>query len=117
LLAGDGGLPEIDFTLGACTFCADCKSACSEGIFDPAALAPWSYKASIADLCLANRQVMCQSCGDSCAARAIRFTRQAGRVPVPKIDAALCTGCGACVSVCPVEAVQVATPSEMQHAQ
>ncbi len=116
LLAGDGGLPETDFSQGTCTFCAGCAKACSEGIFDLAALRPWTYKASIEGHCLANRQVMCRSCGDSCEARAIRFPFEAGRVPVPKIDAALCTGCGACVSVCPVEAVQIATPSELQNA-
>ena len=106
LIAGGGGLPEVDFTAGACTFCMACAKACPEEIFDPTALEPWSYKATVAAHCLARRGVMCQSCGDSCDARAIRFPLEAGRVPAPRIDGALCTGCGACVSVCPVEALQ-----------
>ena len=116
LSAGDGGLPEIDFAAGSCTFCMACAKACAEEIFDTAALEPWPYKAVIADHCLAHRGVTCQSCGDSCDVRAIGFPLEAGRVPAPRIDATLCTGCGACVGVCPVEAVQVATPGEAQHA-
>ena len=116
LLAGDGGLPEVDFAAGSCTFCMTCAKACAEGIFDLSAPEPWPYKANIADHCLAHRRVTCQSCGDSCDARAIGFPLEAGRVPAPKIDPELCTGCGACVAVCPVEAVQIAYPGETRHA-
>lgn len=117
LIAGDGGLPEVEFSAGACTFCTACAEACSEDIFDPQAPEPWSYKATIATHCLAHRGVMCQSCGDACDARAIRFSYEAGSVATPRIEVEPCTGCGACVAVCPVEAIQVAMPSEASHGE
>ena len=116
LLAGDGGLPEINFTLGACTFCASCSKACSEGIFDPAALRPWSYKAKIADHCLAYRKVMCRSCGDYCDRRAIRFKLAVGGFAKPEISLTECNGCGACVATCPTQALEVKTEIEQRTA-
>ena len=40
------------------------------------------------------------------AARAIRFPLVAGGVPRPEIDTGACTGCGACVAPCPVNAIE-----------
>jgi ferredoxin-type protein NapF len=59
----------------------------------------------IADHCLARQFVHCQSCGDVCPAQAIGFRPRLGGPPLPTISAARCTGCGDCLSVCPVDAL------------
>lgn len=63
---------------------------------------------SIGKGCLANRGVSCRCCEDACEVRAIRFRPRAGGVSLPRLDAATCTGCGACLSACPADAFQVA---------
>ena len=106
--AGDGGFPVVDFARGACTFCARCAEVCPEPVFDLSRASPWSRRARVDDHCLAARGVVCRSCQDACDARAIVFAHRPGAVAAPAIDAVRCTGCGACVSVCPVSAIEVA---------
>lgn len=107
LVNGEGGFPSVDFQRGECTFCGDCVAACKEPLFRPASETPWQYKASIAANCLANSQVYCQRCQDSCEPRAIRFITTLGRVPTPVIELDSCNGCGACVQDCPVGSIKV----------
>ncbi|MBL0609793.1 ferredoxin-type protein NapF [Aeromonas jandaei] len=107
LVNGEGGFPTVDFQRGECTFCGDCVAACKEPLFRPASETPWQYKASIAANCLANGQVYCQRCQDSCEPRAIRFIPTLGRVPPPVIELESCNGCGACVQDCPVGSIKV----------
>lgn len=109
LRAGSGGFPEVDFHsgAGACTFCGACADACAEPVFTATAGGPWDARAQMSDACLARSGVHCQSCGDACAERAIRFRLARGAPPQPTLDAAACTGCGACVGVCPAGAVSV----------
>ncbi len=107
LVKGEGGFPTVDFQRGECTFCGDCVAACKEPLFRPASETPWQYKASIAANCLANSQVYCQRCQDSCEPRAIRFIPTLGRVPTPVIELDSCNGCGACVQDCPVGSIKV----------
>jgi ferredoxin-type protein NapF len=108
---GDGGFPEIDFSLGECTFCQLCVDACPEPVFDRAQSLPWSITASIKDSCLTYQGVWCQSCKDACDPRAISFIMAVGQVPKPMIDTDACTGCGACVSPCPADAILIGHPS------
>ena len=110
VVIGDGGYPTIDFRRGECTFCGDCVSACQ-----PLALVrskegqpAWSHQAVIGDTCLPHRGVECRVCEDFCDARAIRFTPRLGGSPLPVIATEKCTGCGACVAPCPVNAISVA---------
>lgn len=109
IIAGDGGFPTIDFGRGECTFCGDCVTSCK-----PLALvrktdeqAPWAYKALIGPSCLPLKGVECRVCGDYCDARAIRFTPRLGGSPLPEIDPEKCTGCGACIAPCPVNALTI----------
>ena len=111
VVAGDGGFPTVDFTRGACTFCGACVDACK-----PLALhrvegqAPWSLKAVIGPACLPHKGVECRVCGDFCEPRAIRFLPQLSGTSQLTLDAALCTGCGACQAPCPAQAIRLATP-------
>jgi len=111
------GRPVIDFSNGACTFCGDCVEACPSGaLVKSEDAAPWTLVASIGGTCLSFGGVECRMCGDHCETRAIRF-RPLGRGRwLPNIEAADCTGCGACVGVCPVKAVTV-KPAEHNPAE
>jgi ferredoxin-type protein NapF len=104
---GDGGYPTVDFALGECTFCGNCVTACLPGaLICSDADAPWSLRVSIGDDCLARRQVECRICGEQCEESAIRFLPQPGGIATPLLDRERCTGCGACVAPCPVQAIK-----------
>jgi len=108
LRTGDGGFPVIDFSNGSCTFCGACVDRCQSGALSRQVDPPWLRVARIEESCLTHQGVYCQSCRDGCDVRAIDFPHRAGEsIPKPRIDASRCTGCGACVSVCPVNAVSV----------
>lgn len=109
---GRGGFPTVSFERGECTFCGDCVKVCKSKALarvngNGAERAPWSITAEISSSCLSMRGITCRVCGDRCDARAIRFQLAVGGVANPRIDLAACNGCGACVSPCPVGAVEV----------
>ena len=106
VVKGSGGYPEIDFRCGECTFCNACIDACTEQALSHRVKPALRIRLRVDDHCLARRQVVCQTCGDSCEADAIRFPPQLGVVAIPQIDAASCTACGACVAACPENAIQ-----------
>jgi ferredoxin-type protein NapF len=102
-----GGFPSIDFARGECTFCGACAESCPESLFDRSRQEPWKMKASISDECLARRLIMCRSCEDACAPAVIEFEAALGRPSIPSINHDDCTGCGACVSICPEGAIAI----------
>tara|TARA_R110001583_G_scaffold8007_7_gene39170 strand:+ start:306 stop:788 length:483 start_codon:yes stop_codon:yes gene_type:complete len=105
IVQGDGGFPVIDFSLGECTFCGQCANSCQEDIFVAITETPWHKKAVIADNCLANENVYCRSCGESCPEQALSF--KIGINAIPEIDLDKCNGCGACFSPCPTSAISI----------
>lgn len=111
LRTGDGGFPTVDFSLGACTFCTACAAACQHGALDANRPSPWALQARLDDDCVSARGVTCRSCGDACDTHAIRFLLQVGGRAIPQFDASACTGCGACVSVCPTAAISIGEPA------
>lgn len=113
LQQGANGYPEVNFSLGKkeCSFCQACVKACEAGVFRPTDEPPWTHKVAIQAGCLTKFSVECRSCEDSCEVRAIRFQRKVGGVAEPVVNLESCNGCGACLSACPVQAIQiVATP-------
>ncbi|MBU0501218.1 MAG: ferredoxin-type protein NapF [Gammaproteobacteria bacterium] len=110
IVQADGGFPEVDFKRGECTFCGACVDVCKPGALRRTGTGPWSLKAGVDERCLAGRGISCRSCGDVCSPRAIRFRLQTGGRAEINIVTAACTGCGACVSICPVGAVIVKAP-------
>ncbi|ENO78397.1 ferredoxin-type protein NapF [Thauera sp. 63] len=114
LVRADGGFPAVDFSRGECTFCGDCVTHCApRALLRPAeGDAPWSFKASIGQACLAAAGVECRVCGETCPAGAIRFRPRIGGVALPQLEAEACTGCGACFAPCPTRAIVVQAPVE-----
>ena len=126
IVQGDGGFPEVNFKLGECTFCARCAESCEAGAFHyfdagnsisrsddqqhdicakPANA--WDLVVAIRPNCLAMNAIVCRACGDNCEEQAIRFQLKPGGVSEPIISQEECTGCGACVAVCPVDSVSI----------
>lgn len=98
------GRAEFDPARGECTFCGDCVDACATGALhreNPAE----QHVATVAGTCLPAHGVVCASCRDVCPTRAIQLSLGARKAA--QIDADACTGCGACVAVCPVSAVSL----------
>lgn len=114
LFRGDGGFPQIRFTGDGCTLCSECARACPEPVFDLTREAfPW--RAVIQDNCLAHANIHCQTCRDACEPAAIRFTPKLGHVAIPEIAEDDCTGCGACVAVCPEDAISLVTQEQREQ--
>ena len=116
LINGRGNLPVVDFSLGACTFCQECVKACPSDLFISTELPAWNIKAGMSPECLAKKNIECRSCSEACENSAIKFSLHVGRVATPKVDVESCTGCGECLSVCPVKAITV-SPLEDQVCQ
>lgn len=118
IFRGDGGYPEINFQQGECTFCAKCVDACETSAFInlPANKKidslieiekPWELHISFDKSCLSLNAVVCRACADNCDEQAINFQLKIGGISEPQFLQNDCTGCGACISVCPVRAVKI----------
>ena len=64
--------------------------------------------AAISDDCLARAGVFCMSCRDACAEQAIRFRPRVGGLFLPEVIESACSGCGACIALCPTRAITLA---------
>ena len=111
LIRSDGGFPDIDFARGGCTFCGACANACRYGAIKNNGQPAWNLKVTVAPTCLEAKSITCRACGEACETRAIRFFLRVGGGADLRLDQDICTGCGACVAVCPVDAVTIGTAS------
>ncbi|WP_082519866.1 ferredoxin-type protein NapF [Rhizobium sp. Root1220] len=108
------GVPRVDLSIGECTFCRECLRVCPEPVFD-AERFQFNHVAEVSGECLAAKGVACQSCGEACPAQAIGFRPRIGGPFLPVIDPTTCTGCGACLQVCPVDAIAVRSLGEVSN--
>ncbi len=99
--------PVVDFSSGECLFCAQCVDVCKpQALLKHEHKSPWTITALINEhTCIAYQGVECRSCYDPCDARAIAMPPRRGGISVPVLNTNNCTGCGACFSVCPVQAI------------
>lgn len=110
-------LPKVEFSKGECTFCEDCVAVCKDAALIIAGSGnPWELDVSITQKCLAYAAVECRICEDQCEPRAIRFRLTAGGVSSPQLDNVSCTGCGACMAPCPVEAISILPKATLEGA-
>ena len=110
LHAGDGGFPEIRFVHAGCDFCGACRNACGTGAIRTGPdIQAFALHLHVSARCLARQRVECRVCAEMCDAQALRFVPALGGIPALHLDPAACTGCGACVSPCPVGALELRT--------
>ena len=100
-------LPALDFAAGECTFCGECAKSCSEPVFSEGLLGGFLHVIAISASCFAKNGIACQSCRDVCPEQAIRFHPRIGGPFLPDLDEDACSGCGACIGVCPAGAIAV----------
>lgn len=109
IVRGRAGYPVVDFSRRSCTFCGDCARACTKGAFvEPVQdTTPWSVRATISNTCIEFKGTACRLCEPWCEPEAIRFRPVLnGKYDVQVIEEK-CTGCGACIAPCPVNAIDI----------
>jgi len=108
--------PVVDFSAGECLFCEQCVDVCKpKALLKTRNKLPWILKASIqTECCIAHNGVECRGCCDPCESRAITMPPRAGGVSIPVLNSNHCTGCGACIAACPVQAISINTFSGIQ---
>ncbi|MER2605990.1 MAG: ferredoxin-type protein NapF [Siculibacillus sp.] len=99
--------PVLRFEHGECTFCGACADVCRPGALAREGIRPWTAVATISGKCLAVGGVHCRTCGDACPHSALKFAPRVDGRWLPAVLDETCTGCGACVAGCPVDAVSV----------
>ncbi len=110
IVRANGGFPGMAFARGGCDFCGACLEACRGRalVGDPEDEAgAWSHGIALGGGCIAERGVVCRSCGDACDFEAIEFRLRVGGAARPEYSPDACTGCGACIPACPVQAVRL----------
>jgi len=106
LFIGEDGTAQLSFASSGCTFCDACVVACEAGVLSLEKSAYTEHIAATFQIntqgCVAHNSVICFSCKEPCIDDAILFNGMFN----PVIDMNLCTGCGFCISVCPVDAIE-----------
>ncbi len=109
-----GKLPVVDLSQNECTFCGKCEAVCEPNALikytgkDDDNSKVWDVIVKFSDNCLSVQRVMCRTCSDNCEESAIHFHLEVGGKSTPELLLDKCTGCGACIAPCPVDAIQMA---------
>ncbi|MBO9446809.1 ferredoxin-type protein NapF [Ruegeria sp. R14_0] len=112
---GADGFPRFQPTDDPCTFCGDCAQTCPTDALNIDRLSDWPWRAALKpESCLSMNGVSCRICQDNCEQNAIRFTLLTGGRAEPRLDAALCNGCGICPGLCPADAIALERQPEAQ---
>lgn len=109
IFIGEDGTPELNFVNSGCTFCEDCAEACNETPLTNVLDLAHSHNGEKLNAtfaistqgCVAHNGVICFSCKEPCIDDAILFNGMFN----PIIDMDKCTGCGFCLSRCPIQAI------------
>ena len=120
LSRGTAGFPEVNFSQAGCDYCQVCADACQSQAIEVLPgnqSSPWNIRAGFNNNCLSERGIVCRSCGDVCEMRAIRFKLAVGGMALIEFDASACNGCGECVSLCPVAAIDMQHIAQAQESQ
>jgi ferredoxin-type protein NapF len=104
------GYPLVDFSTGECIFCGQCVESCPEGALLNLGQKPWHHKPFVAESCLSKKGTLCRTCGEACETGAISYPMQDKGFSQPVFDLNRCTGCGACLRSCPVQAITMTMP-------
>jgi len=117
IVIGRGKYPHIDFSQGECTFCEQCVEACDyDALAKQDDSEPWTHKATIKmEQCITQQSVVCRSCSENCEVAAIKFQPTLGGVSAPELNSDQCNGCGACISVCPSNAIFISTLDDVDQ--
>lgn len=118
------GFPFVDFSHDECIFCGKCQEVCHQPLFidknviEADNIQAWPATLTINNKCLAQNNVLCQSCQDVCDTRAITFSYKTSSIPVPSVNLTDCNQCGACISTCPQQAITLTLDNqhEVTHA-
>ena len=62
-------------------------------------------KAQVVSHCFSWQGALCRLCETQCPQGAIRFKPAFGGFALPEVDGDVCNGCGACLAVCPTNAI------------
>jgi ferredoxin-type protein NapF len=108
LILNKNGFPQVDFSRGACNFCGACAQSCTQGAlkYEPS-LSPWNLHVQINSKCLTKNKVVCSTCVEQCDNEAIVIPSMIDQEKAPRVSTDLCDGCGACLKVCPVHAIEI----------
>ena len=117
IIKGHAGYPIVTFSKEGCTFCGACAEVCETDCFIEAGKRKdkaWTLRALVSTACVEAKGVACRMCQDACEYDALRFQPKLGGAANLVIDENCCTGCGVCVSHCPVGALSILEQSSME---